>query len=104
MSKRFDGREDARGGGGAGGFGSHASPSVQVRRATVSLSSNQFVGSHPAPFLPSPSFAVPCRASVQEPINIVVPASADTDEASAMAAMFAASSQQWAQTQEQMAS
>ena len=77
--------------------GGGAGPSVQVRRARVSLSSNESLG------LIKRSLPFSSRASSQEPINVVVPGTADSDEASAMAAMFAASSQQWQQTQEQMA-
>jgi len=38
-----------------------------------------------------------------EPATVVAPAGAPGDEASAMAAMFAATSEQWNQTQQQMA-
>lgn len=49
-----------------------------------------------------PSFSS-TRSAFQEPAQIQVPVDAPTDEASALAAMFAATSQQWQQTQEQMA-
>ncbi|KAK4056304.1 Protein mpe1 [Microbotryomycetes sp. JL221] len=39
----------------------------------------------------------------QAPVDVKLPAAAGQDEASALAAMFAATSQQWQQTQEQMA-
>ncbi|KAK4049419.1 Protein mpe1 [Microbotryomycetes sp. JL201] len=42
-------------------------------------------------------------AAPQAPVEVKLPAAAGQDEASALAAMFAASSQQWQQTQEQMA-
>ncbi|KAM0792848.1 hypothetical protein ACM66B_002613 [Microbotryomycetes sp. NB124-2] len=42
-------------------------------------------------------------AAPQAPVEVKLPAAAGEDEASALAAMFAASSQQWQQTQEQMA-
>ncbi|GAA5949046.1 hypothetical protein JCM21900_003185 [Sporobolomyces salmonicolor] len=42
-------------------------------------------------------------SSAQEPVQVQIPAAAPTDEASAMAAMFAATNTQWQQTQEQMA-
>ncbi|GAA5924584.1 cleavage polyadenylation factor subunit MPE1 [Sporobolomyces koalae] len=46
-------------------------------------------------------FASPSQASASTPVQIA--AAAPTDEASAMAAMFAATNSQWQQTQEQMA-
>lgn len=49
-------------------------------------------------------FAGPPQGQVAEaPVAVVAPAGAGGDEASAMAAMFAASSEQWNQTQQQMA-
>lgn len=60
--------------------------------------------SHPLPIFFSVSpFHASIVSYIQDPSSVQIPAAAPTDEASAMAAMFAATNSQWQQTQEQMA-
>lgn len=88
-TKRFDGREDPQ-----------PSGSNQVRFWHYELTSG--TDSYrsrlaPAPFVRS-LHRIPCTQK-----SVQISASAPNDEASAMAAMFAATNTQWQQTQEQMA-
>lgn len=76
-------RDDHRGGQGGGGWNNQG-----MSRRFDGHGGDGFAGP-PAP--------------VNESAPVVAPAGASGDEASAMAAMFAASSEQWNQTQQQMA-
>ncbi|SCV72533.1 BQ2448_4070 [Microbotryum intermedium] len=89
--------------GGSGGRGDMQKPRGGVQSGggrggwNASLFSKRFDGRDDAPSS-TPS------AAPQESAPIVLPSAAPADEANALAAMFAASSQQWQETQEQMAS
>ncbi|SCZ92493.1 BZ3500_MvSof-1268-A1-R1_Chr5-2g07911 [Microbotryum saponariae] len=89
--------------GGGGGRGDMQKPRGGVQSGggrggwNASSFSKRFDGRDDAP-------SSNASAAPQEPAPIVLPSAAPADEANALAAMFAASSQQWQETQEQMAS
>lgn len=100
MSKRFDGKDDNK-----SYPSSTSTPQVRFTFCSSASRFSFFLSELNVVFsfsLFSHSF-VRLFLLLQEPIQVILPAEAPADEANALAAMFAQTSQQWQETQEQMA-